>query len=124
VATRHGDKAVEQAADRAVDWQRNGCSVPGGGGDGKGGAVDRGGGGGVGGSGGPGVVPRVADLAVAEPEGERAEDWRRDRHKQRTGKWLAATAMLKGGMTGGVPGMPGAAGAGGAYAVAETMCVR
>jgi hypothetical protein len=35
------------------------------------------------------------------------------------GKWLAATAMLKGSMMGGVPGMPGAAGAGGAYAVAE-----
>jgi hypothetical protein len=35
------------------------------------------------------------------------------------GKWLAATAMLKGGVLGGVPGMPGAAGAGGAYGVAE-----
>jgi hypothetical protein len=35
------------------------------------------------------------------------------------GKWLAATAMLKGGVLGGVPGMPGAAGASGAFGVAE-----
>src|SRR6202790_1005167 len=35
------------------------------------------------------------------------------------GKWLAATAMLKGGLAGGLSGMPGSAGAGGAYAVAE-----
>ncbi len=35
------------------------------------------------------------------------------------GKWLAATAMLKGGLAGGLSGMPGAAGAGGGYAVAE-----
>jgi hypothetical protein len=35
------------------------------------------------------------------------------------GKWLAATAMLKGGLAGGLSGMPGAAGSAGGYAVAE-----
>src|SRR5882762_2813667 len=75
-----------------------GAGVPGGGGDGKGGSGGPGGGGGGGGGGGTGGGTGTS----SEP-----------------GKWLAATAMLKGGMTGGVPGMSGAAGAGGAYAVAE-----
>ncbi|HTA60224.1 MAG TPA: HEAT repeat domain-containing protein [Candidatus Baltobacteraceae bacterium] len=67
-----------------------------GGGPGGGGA---GGGGGTGGSGGVGG----GSGATSEP-----------------GKWLAATAMLKGGVLGGVPGVAGGApGAGGAYGVAE-----
>jgi len=67
-----------------------------GGGRGGGGA---GGGGGTGGSGGVGG----GSGATSEP-----------------GKWLAATAMLKGGVLGGVPGVAGGApGAGGAYGVAE-----
>jgi hypothetical protein len=66
---------------------------PGGGGPGGSGAGGGGGTGGVGGGSG----------ATSEP-----------------GKWLAATAMLKGGVLGGVPGVAGgAAGAGGAYGVAE-----
>jgi hypothetical protein len=66
---------------------------PGGGGIGSGGGT--GGGGGVGGGSGSG--------ATSEP-----------------GKWLAATAMLKGGVLGGVPGVAGgAAGTGGTFGVAE-----
>jgi len=93
-----------------------GAGVPGGGGDGKGGSGGPGGGGGgVGGSGGPGGgfggggTGGGAGGGTGGGTGTSSEP----------GKWLAATAMLKGGMTGGVPGMPGAAGAGGAYAVAE-----
>jgi len=92
-----------------------GAGVPGGG-DGKGGSGGPGGGGGgVGGSGGPGGgfggggTGGGAGGGTGGGTGTSSEP----------GKWLAATAMLKGGMTGGVPGMPGAAGAGGAYAVAE-----
>jgi len=90
-----------------------GAGVPGGGGDGKGGSG--GPGSGVGGSGGPGGgfggggTGGGAGGGTGGGTGTSSEP----------GKWLAATAMLKGGMTGGVPGMPGAAGAGGAYAVAE-----
>jgi hypothetical protein len=72
---------------------------PGGGGPGGGGGTGGGGGGGTGGSGGVGGGSGV----TSEP-----------------GKWLAATAMLKGGVLGGVPGVAGgAAGAGGAFGVAE-----
>jgi hypothetical protein len=67
---------------------------PGGGGFGGGSGGGSGGGTGGGTGGGSG--------AVAEP-----------------GRWLTATAMLKGSMAGGIPGLPGAAGAGGAYGVAE-----
>jgi hypothetical protein len=90
-----------------------GAGVPGGGGDGKGGSAGPGGGGG--GSGGPGSgfggggTGGGAGGGTGGGTGTSSEP----------GKWLAATAMLKGGMTGGVPGMSGAAGAGGAYAVAE-----
>ena len=71
---------------------------PGGGGFGSGGPGGGSGGGGCGGGGGTGS----GSGGSSEP-----------------GKWLAATAMLKGGVLGGVPGMPGAAGAAGGYAVAE-----
>src|SRR5690349_16815468 len=82
---------------------------PGGGGTGSGGpggeGGDGGGGGGSGGRGGGGGTGGVGGGAGATSE---------------PGKWLAATAMLKGGVLGGVPGAAGgAAGAGGAYAVAE-----
>src|SRR5580700_8747797 len=89
----------------------------GGGGDGSGGPGGGGGGGvggsggsgggpgggpGGGGSGGSGGGPGGGAGATSEP-----------------GRWLTATAMLKGSMAGGIPGLPGAAGVGGAYGVAE-----
>ena len=73
----------------------------GGGGFGSGGGTG-GGGFGSGGGGGTGGGTGGGSGAGSEP-----------------GKWLTATAMLKGSIAGGVPGLPGAAGAGGAYAVAE-----
>jgi PilZ domain-containing protein len=79
---------------------------PGGGGSGGGGFGGSGGtgggsgGGGTGGGGGGGTGGGAGP--VSEP-----------------GRWLTATAMLKGSMAGGIPGLPGAAGAGGAYGVAE-----
>src|ERR1700676_224874 len=93
-----------------------GSGVPGGGfgggGTGTGGSGASGGGPGgaglgasgtgAGGSGGAGTGVGGGGGAASEP-----------------GKWLAATAMLKGGLAGGLSGMPGSAGAGGAYAVAE-----
>src|SRR5258708_6080071 len=78
----------------------------GGGGGGGGGSGGPGGGSGGGGFGGGGTG---AGGGTGGGTGTSSEP----------GKWLAATAMLKGGMMGGVPGMPGAAGPGGAYAVAE-----
>jgi hypothetical protein len=77
----------------------------GGGGFGSGGGTGGGSGGGgfgSGGGGGSGGGTGGGSGATSEP-----------------GRWLTATAMLKGTMVGGVPGLPGAAGAGGAYAVAE-----
>jgi len=82
-----------------------------GGGPGGGGPVGGGsgggsgpGGGGFGGGTGSGTGAGGGSGATSEP-----------------GKWLAATALLKGGVLGGVPGMAGGAGAGagGSYAVAE-----
>ncbi|HET7106667.1 MAG TPA: HEAT repeat domain-containing protein [Candidatus Acidoferrum sp.] len=76
----------------------------GGPGGGSGGGSGSGSGGSGGGSGGGGGGVGGGSGATSEP-----------------GKWLAATAMLKGGVLGGVPGVAGGAGAGtgGAYAVAE-----
>src|SRR6202790_2300050 len=71
-------------------------------GGGPGGAGTARSGTGAGGSGGAGTGVGGGGGAASEP-----------------GKWLAATAMLKGGLAGGLSGMPGSAGAGGAYAVAE-----
>jgi len=78
---------------------------PGGGGPGVGGGSGGpGGGGGAGGAGGSGAAGGGG--AAAEP-----------------GKWLTATAFVRGGILGGVPGVPGMSGAGGvgsgAYQVAE-----
>ena len=81
----------------------------GGGGSGVGGSGGPGGGSGGGGFGGGGGTGGGAGGGTGGGTGTGSEP----------GKWLAATAMLKGGMMGGVPGMPGAAGAGGAYGVAE-----
>ena len=75
-----------------------------GGGPGVGGPGGGSGGGGFGGGGGTGTGTGTGGGSGATSE---------------PGKWLTATAMLKGTMAGGVPGLPGAAGAGGAYAVAE-----
>ncbi len=98
-----------------------GAGVPGGGGDGKGGSGGPGGGGGgVGGSGGPGGGSGGGGFGGGGTGGGAGGGTGGGTGtSSEPGKWLAATAMLKGGMTGGVPGMPGAAGAGGAYAVAE-----
>jgi len=98
-----------------------GAGVPGGGGDGKGGSGGPGGGGGgVGGSGGPGGGSAGGGFGGGGTGGGAGGGTGGGTGtSSEPGKWLAATAMLKGGMTGGVPGMPGAAGAGGAYAVAE-----
>ena len=94
-----------------------GAGVPGGG-DGKGGSG--GPGGGVGGSGGPGGGSGGGGFGGGGTGGGAGGGTGGGTGtSSEPGKWLAATAMLKGGMTGGVPGMPGAAGAGGAYAVAE-----
>jgi hypothetical protein len=80
-----------------------GSGGPGGGGFGGGGGTGSGSGGSGGpGGGGPGGGVGGGAGATSEP-----------------GKWLAATAMLKGGVLGGLPGVGGGAGAGGAYAVAE-----
>jgi hypothetical protein len=85
----------------------DGSGGPGGGGFGGSGGSGGGpgggpGGGGAGGGGGTGGVGGGSG-GTSEP-----------------GKWLAATAMLKGGVLGGVPGVAGGAmGAGGAYGVAE-----
>src|SRR5882762_7937156 len=96
-----------------------GAGVPGGG-DGKGGSGGPGGGGGVGGSGGPGGGSGGGGFGGGGTGGGAGGGTGGGTGtSSEPGKWLAATAMLKGGMTGGVPGMPGAAGAGGAYAVAE-----
>ena len=98
-----------------------GAGVPGGGGDGKGGSGGPGGGGGgVGGSGGPGGGSGGGGFGGGGTGGGAGGGTGGGTGtSSEPGKWLAATAMLKGGMTGGVPGMSGAAGAGGAYAVAE-----
>jgi len=94
-----------------------GAGVPGGG-DGKGGSG--GPGGGVGGSGGPGGGSGGGGFGGGGTGGGAGGGTGGGTGtSSEPGKWLAATAMLKGGMTGGVPGMSGAAGAGGAYAVAE-----
>jgi|SRR5882762_9735792 len=97
-----------------------GAGVPGGG-DGKGGSGGPGGGGGgVGGSGGPGGGSGGGGFGGGGTGGGAGGGTGGGTGtSSEPGKWLAATAMLKGGMTGGVPGMSGAAGAGGAYAVAE-----
>jgi hypothetical protein len=81
-----------------------GSGGPGGGSGGGLGSGGFGGGGGTGSGGGGGTGGGVGGGSGATSE---------------PGKWLAATAMLKGGVLGGVPGMAGAAGAGGAYGVAE-----
>src|SRR5258708_4855372 len=81
----------------------------GGSGGGVGGSGGPGGGSGGGGFGGGGGTGVGAGGGTGGGTGTGSEP----------GKWLAATAMLKGGVLGGVPGMPGAAGAGGAYGVAE-----
>jgi hypothetical protein len=98
-----------------------GAGVPGGGGDGKGGSGGPGGGGGgVGGSGGPGGGSGSGGFGGGGTGGGAGGGTGGGTGaSSEPGKWLAATAMLKGGMMGGVPGMSGAAGAGGAYAVAE-----
>src|SRR5882762_4567092 len=96
-----------------------GAGVPGGG-DGKGGSGGPGGGGGVGGSGGPGGGSGGGGFGGGGTGGGAGGGTGGGTGtSSEPGKWLAATAMLKGGMMGGVPGMPGAASAGGAYAVAE-----
>jgi len=88
-----------------VGGSGGGSGGPGGGpGGGFGGGSGSGPGGGGSGSGGGGGTGGVGGGSGATKE---------------PGKWLAATAMLKGGVLGGVPGMAGMAGAGGAYAVAE-----
>src|SRR5882757_7629936 len=105
-----------------ASWRSGtGAGVPGGGGDGKGGSGGPGGGGGgVGGSGGPGGGSAGGGFGGGGTGGGAGGGTGGGTGtSSEPGKWLAATAMLKGGMTGGVPGMPGAAGAGGAYAVAE-----
>lgn len=80
----------------------SGSGGSGGSGGGPGGGGPGPGGGGAGGGGGTGGVGGGSG-ATSEP-----------------GKWLAATAMLKGGVLGGVPGVAGGApGAGGAFGVAE-----
>src|ERR1700720_4434653 len=86
-----------------------GSGGPGGGGGGVGGSGGPGGGGGgVGGSGGLGGGGGGTGGGAGGGSGAAAEP----------GRWLTATAMLKGSMVGSMPGMSGAAGAGG-YAVAE-----
>src|SRR5579859_5402925 len=79
---------------------------PGSGGGGVGGSGGGTGGGGFGGGGGTGGGAGGGTGGGAGPVSE-------------PGRWLTATAMLKGSMAGGIPGLPGAANAGGAYGVAE-----
>src|SRR5580692_8628456 len=88
----------------------------GGGGDGSGGPGG-GGGGGVGGSGGSGGGPGGGPGGGGS--GGSGGGTGGGAGASEPGRWLTATAMLKGGMAGGIPGLPGAAGAGGAYGVAE-----
>jgi hypothetical protein len=87
-----------------------GTGGSGGTGDGTGGGVGTGGPGGPsGGTGGGGVGGGGTGTGGAAAQGE-------------PGKWMTASALLRGGVSGGVPGVPGAPGAiggGGAYGVAE-----
>jgi|SRR5580704_6188056 hypothetical protein len=89
----------------------------GGGGDGSGGPGG-GGGGGVGGSGGSGGGPGGGPGGGGSG-GSGGGTGGGAGATSEPGRWLTATAMLKGSMAGGIPGLPGAAGVGGAYGVAE-----
>ena len=103
-----------------------GAGGPGGGsGDGSGGAGGSGGPGGgpgSGGLGGPGGGPGGGGFGSGGGTGSGTGSGTGGGGtgaSSEPGRWLTATAMLKGSMAGGLPGMPGAAGAGGGYAVAE-----
>jgi len=102
-----------------------GVGGPGGGGDGSGsGGPGSGGGaggsGGPGGSGGSGGGPGGGGAGGGGGTGGSGGVGGGSGATSEPGKWLAATAMLKGGVLGGVPGVAGGApGAGGAYGVAE-----
>jgi hypothetical protein len=100
-----------------------GAGGPGGGGGDGSGSGGPGGGGGSGGSGGPGGVGGSGGSGGPGGGGGTGGSGGFGGGSGATsepGKWLAATAMLKGGVLGGVPGVAGgAAGAGGAYGVAE-----
>jgi len=82
-----------------------------GGGPGGGGP---GGSGGIGGAGGPGGGPGGGGPGGGGPGGGGGAGTGGE-----PGKWLSATAMLKGGVLGGVPGLPGAAAGGAGGYVAE-----